>query len=103
MIKWPKKEDIEKVMNALEDEKSWSHGPGLAKTPVDRIKYDMCAQFIIYKREHQLNQRELAQRLEIGEALVSKMLRYQFEEFTIDRFIRYLEKLSIQFEFKRVA
>jgi predicted XRE-type DNA-binding protein len=103
MTKWPKKEDIEEVMKDLDDEKSWSHGPGLAKTPVDQIKYNICAEFIIYKREHHLNQREFAQKLEIGEALVSKILRYQFEEFTIDRLIRYLEKLGVKFEFKRIA
>ena len=103
MSKWPKKEDIDKVMKKLDDESSWSRGPGMAETLVDRIKYDICAEFIVYKREHDLNQRELAQRLEIGEALVSKILRYQYDEFTIDRLIRYLEKLGIKYEFKRVA
>lgn len=101
--KWPKREDIEEVMKDLDDEKSWSHGPGMAKNPVEQIKYDICGEFIIYKREHNLNQRELAQKLEIGEALISKILRYQFDEFTIDRLIRYLETLGIKFKFKRVA
>ncbi len=69
----------------------------------DCIKRDICAEFIVYKREGGINQRELAQKLEINEALVSKILRYQFDEFTIDRLIRYLEKLGIKYEFRRVA
>ena len=103
MSKWPKQEDIKKAMKDLDDETSWSRGPGMAKNHADRIKYDICAAFIVYKREHELNQRELAQKLKIGEALVSKILRYQFDEFTIDRLIRYLDKIGIKYEFRLVA
>ena len=103
MTKWPKKEDINKVTKSRDHESKWSRGPGMAETHADRIKYTICAEFIVYKRDKNLNQRELAQKLEIGEALVSKMLRYQFDEFTIDRLIRYLEKLGIKYEFRRVA
>jgi predicted XRE-type DNA-binding protein len=104
MTKWPKREDIEKVLKRLDA------NPGLYSRTIpedaplaDRIKRDICAELIIYKRENNLNQRELAQKLEIGEALVSKVLRYHFDEFTIDRLIRYLEKLGIKYTFKRVA
>lgn len=103
MPRWPKPEDAEAVMRDLAGSGDWSLGPGMAESVTDRIKYGMCAEFIVYKRENKLNQRELAQKLEISEALVSKILRYQFTEFTIDRLLRYLEKLGIQFEFKRVA
>ncbi|MFZ5931076.1 MAG: XRE family transcriptional regulator [Pseudomonadota bacterium] len=103
MPKWPKPKDINAVTRDAESGDKWSLGPGIAETVADRIKYDVCAEFIIYKRENNLNQRELAQKLEISEALVSKILRYQFTEFTIDRLLRYLEKLGIKYEFRRVA
>ena len=103
MPKWPKRKDIEAVIREDAGASDWSLGPGMAETVADRIKYDVCAEFIIYKRENNLNQRELAQKLEISEALVSKILRYQFTEFTIDRLLRYLEKLGINYEFRRVA
>ena len=103
MTKWPKREDINKVIENQDDESTWSRGPGMVETHADRIKYNICAEFIIYKRDNNLNQRELAQKLEIGEALVSKLLRYQFDEFTIDRLIRYLEKIGIKYEFRKIA
>jgi predicted XRE-type DNA-binding protein len=104
MTKWPKRKAIEKVLKRL-DEDSDLYVQALSDNAshTDRIKRDICAELIIYKREHELNQRELAQKIEISEALVSKILRYRFDEFTIDRLIRYLETLDIQFEFIRVA
>jgi len=42
-------------------------------------------------------------RLDPNSVQVSKILRYQFTEFTIDRLLRYLEKLGIKYEFRRVA
>jgi predicted XRE-type DNA-binding protein len=102
--KWPKQEELDAVLKYFEE------NPGIGGRVitndyplVDRIKRDICAQFIIYKREHEITQREFAQKLGIGEALVSKILRYHFDEFTIDRLIRYLEILKIKFEFRRIA
>ena len=104
MAKWPKREEIEQVLKKLDENPDlYVHVIPKDAPMADRIKRDICAEFIIYKREHDLNQRELAQKLEISEALVSKILRYRFDEFTLDRLIRYLELLGIKFEFKRVA
>lgn len=104
MKKWPKQEDIQEILKSLdENPELYSRAVSKDASAVDVTKRDICAELIIYKREHNLNQRELAQKIGIGEALVSKLLRYQFDEFTIDRLIRYLEILGIKFEFKRVA
>lgn len=103
MPKWPNPKDVEAVMRKTDGGDDWSFGPGMAETVADKIKYDVCAEFIICKRENALNQRELAQKLEISEALVSKILRYQFTEFTIDRQRSYLEKPGMKYEFRRVA
>ncbi|MDO9459446.1 MAG: XRE family transcriptional regulator [Alphaproteobacteria bacterium] len=103
MPKCPKPKDIEAATREHGGGDDWSFGPGMAETVADRIKYDVCAEFIIYKRENNLNQRELAQKLEISKALISKILRYQFAEFTIDSRLRYLEKLGIKYEFWRLA
>jgi predicted XRE-type DNA-binding protein len=104
MKKWPKQENIEAILKRLDENPDlYSRIVPNDAPVVDLIKRDMCAELIIYKREHNLNQRELSQKLEISEALVSKLLRYHFDEFTLDRLIRYLESLNIKFEFKRVA
>jgi predicted XRE-type DNA-binding protein len=104
MTKWPKREEIEKVLKKLdENPELYSRAISSDASQTERIKRDICAELVVYKREHDLNQRELAQKLEISEALVSKILRYRFDEFTLDRLIRYLEILDIKFEFRRVA
>ena len=69
-------------------------------SPVERTKYKLCEKFVIYKREQGLSQKELAETLEIDEALVSKILHYHIKEFTTDRFIKYLAKLYPAIEVK---
>ncbi len=102
--KWPKREEIAKVLKKLDENPDlYSRAVPKDAPVVDLMKRDICASFIVYKREHDFTQRELAQKLEIGEALISKLLRYHFDEFTLDRLIRYAEILGIKFEFKRVA
>ena len=103
-MKWPPREDIEEFLKMLEANPDLG-GRIIPKDapPLDLMKRDLCAQFIIYKRENKLSQRELAQKLEIDEALMSKILRYYFDEFTLDRLIRYLAILGIKFQLKRVA
>ena len=104
MTKWPKREEITKVLKRLnENTDLYSRIVSKDAPLVDQMKRDICAEMIVYRRENKLSQRELAAKLEIGEALVSKLLRYHFDEFTLDRLIRYLEILGIKFEFKRVA
>jgi predicted XRE-type DNA-binding protein len=61
-------------------------------------------EFVKYKNAHKLTQRALAERLGVDEALVSKIIHYSFDDFTIDRLIKYLSTLYPKLEFKvRVA
>jgi predicted XRE-type DNA-binding protein len=92
MTKWPKKEKLNEVMKNLEVADASRMLPKDAST-VDKIKFELCKSFVIYKQENDLNQRELAQKLEIDPALMSKVLHYHIEEFTIDRLVRYLDIL----------
>lgn len=69
---------------------------------ITEIKRSINAELIAYKKEYGLNQRELAAQLEISESVVSKMLKLNLDQFTIDRLIRYCETLGIRFKFKRL-
>lgn len=62
-------------------------------SPVDKIKHSICKQIVIYMNEHKLTQRALAEQLDESEALVSKVVHYHFEEFTIDRLIKFFARL----------
>lgn len=67
---------------------------------VERTKYNLCRQFVIYKRENELSQKELAELVGIDDALMSKILHYHIKEFTTDRLLRYLSKLHPDIELK---
>ena len=93
MTKWPSKREIEEVLKQLEG------APGsrvISKdaSPVDRTKHLICAQFVIYMRTRKISQQELAEKLGIDKAVMSKIVHYHFDEFTIDRLIKYLAILD---------
>lgn len=59
-------------------------------TPVDRIKHDICREFVVYKNSSKITQKALADKIGIDEALMSKILHYNIDEFTIDRLVKFL-------------
>ena len=62
-------------------------------SPVDKVKYHICEKFVIYKNNTKVTQKSLAQRVETDEAIMSKILHYNIEEFTIDRLVKFLAAL----------
>jgi predicted XRE-type DNA-binding protein len=89
---FPSRKEIKRVLAELE------HVEGTRMlhpdaTLVDRIKFEICASFIVYRREQDISQKELAEKLNLDPALMSKILHYRFDDFTIDRLVRLLEIL----------
>jgi predicted XRE-type DNA-binding protein len=62
-------------------------------SPADRTKYDICQKIVAYKNKHKLTQRELAKQIGINESLVSKIIYYKIDEFTVDRLLKFLNLL----------
>lgn len=92
MSKWPKQEDVEAVLKDSKG-KLWSRYQA-DESPTDRVKRGICAEFIKYMRKKEITQRELAKRIGVTEAIMSKITHYHFDEFTIDRLYGYLNKLD---------
>lgn len=90
--KLPSDEVLDK-MRALLEKLPMSRALPPDATPVDRAKFALCAEFVKYKHSTKTTQRDLAKRLGIDEALVSKITHYYYDEFTTDRLIRYLSVL----------
>lgn len=61
---------------------------------VDKLKFELCKQFVIYLREHGLSQIELAKQLEIEPARLNEIVKYRIDLFTVDRLLAYVEKLD---------
>ena len=78
MSKWPSQEELEQVSNRLSKSIASKPLPKDASS-VDRIRYRLCEKFVIYKNSQKISQRELAEKIGINEALMSKILHYHFD------------------------
>lgn len=99
MTKFPSEKELEEVRNRL--------NKGMASRPlpkdtsaVDRAKFHLCEKFVIYKNTHKITQRELAKKVGVNESLMSKILHYHFDEFTVDRLIKYLSEIYPDIDLK---
>ncbi|MBI3793668.1 MAG: XRE family transcriptional regulator [Nitrospinae bacterium] len=60
---------------------------------VEKLKHSLCAEFVKYKNRKKMTQKRLAKELKIDEALVSKIINYSYDEFTVDRLVKYLSTI----------
>ena len=92
MTKFPSDRELKEVRAALDK------GPATRMlppnpSPVERLKFSLCEQFVSHLLDHKLTQRELAEKIGIDESLMSKIVHYNFDDFTIDRLVKYLSVL----------
>jgi predicted XRE-type DNA-binding protein len=67
---------------------------------VDKIKYSICEEILKYKLKHNFTQRQIAEQIGENESLVSKIVHYHIDEFTIDRLLKYLNVIYPDTKFK---
>ena len=92
MTKFPSKKELDEVRAKLDK------GPAsrlLSKnaTSVEKIKYKICEHFVIYINTQKISQKALAEKIGVDDALMSKILHYNFDEFTVDRLLKFLNVL----------
>lgn len=108
MTKFPSEKELKEVRAAL-DKAPVSRMLSPNASSVERLKFSLCEQFVSYLLDHKLTQRELAEQIGIDESLMSKIVHYNFDDFTIDRLVKYLSvlfpkaDLEILVKKKRVA
>ena len=59
----------------------------------ERIKFKLCEDFLLYLKEHDMSQKELADFLGIDKARVSDIIHYRTKDYTLDRLVDWHEKL----------
>lgn len=92
MTKFPSEKELNEVRTKL-DKGPASRMLSPNASSVDRLKYSLCEHFVAYLLDNKLSQRELADKIGIDESLVSKIVHYNFEDFTIDRLVKFLSAL----------
>jgi predicted XRE-type DNA-binding protein len=89
---WPSEKNFKEVKRKMKRGLASQMLPPDA-TPVEKVKQELCAHFIRYKRSEGITQRELARRLDATENRVSEILHYHHRQFTIDRLLGLLSKI----------
>ena len=62
-------------------------------TPLEKLRYEICRQFVIYQRDHDLKCKDLAKLVGVDESLMSKVLRYRHQRFSTDKLVEMLTKI----------
>ncbi|MGH1469140.1 MAG: XRE family transcriptional regulator [Bdellovibrionales bacterium] len=60
----------------------------------DKLKYELCRQFVKYILKNKMTQKELAKEIDIEPARMNEIVRYRIDLFTIDRLLGYAERLK---------
>ena len=80
-------------------EKGWiNKGLTPHATPLEKSKYEICQNILRYKRENNLNKKELAQRIKIKSAKLNHLLFCHIEHFTLDELVLYASELFSPFQ-----
>lgn len=91
-MKFPSEKQLAKMRKKLDKADGSLVLPPHA-TPLEKFRYEICRQFVIYQRKHQLKCKELAKIVGVDESVMSKVLRYRNERFTTDKLIQMLSKI----------
>lgn len=97
MTKFPSEKELKRVREKMSNTIG-SRPLSKNASKVDRIKHKLCERFVLYKNNNKITQRALAEKVGINESLMSKIIHYHFDEFTVDRLVNYLDKIIPDFD-----
>ncbi len=98
-MKYPNKKQIDDLLNSMSDDDFSVLIPDDA-TDVEKIKFELCKNFIVYLREHKMTQVELANLLEVDKSRINWIVKYRIEHFSIDYLYSLLKQLNPKIELK---
>jgi len=89
----PPKSELNKMRKRLEKVEPTRGLPANA-SKADRLKYELCKQFVMHLNREEMSQKELAEKLGIEPARLNEIVKYRIDLFTVDRLLGYLELLN---------
>jgi predicted XRE-type DNA-binding protein len=91
-MKFPSQKELAKMRKKLEKAEGSIVLSPKAST-LDKLRYEICRQFVIYQRDHDLTCKDLAKLIGVDESLMSKVLRYRHDRFSTDKLVEMLLKI----------
>lgn len=88
-------QEFEKYLNQLANPNYQGGSWVLPKkaTLLEKSKYEVCREVLLYQRKHQISDEELAKQMELTLAETEDILYYRISHFTLDRLLTYANKL----------
>lgn len=93
-MKYPDKKRIASIMHKVKKRKMKSTLViDKNASPVDQIKFNICQQIIKFRRDQELLNKEIAEIIGVGPAVVSRILHCEISKFKIDSLLSYFISL----------
>jgi len=64
----------------------------------DRLKYRLCEKFVVYLRENDISQVQLAKKLKVDPSRINEIVKYRIDLYTVDKLMDLAERLDLDFE-----
>lgn len=98
----PTEEQWAELRKAAASVKIWTKILPPGANSLDKTKYDLCRRLLVYMRENDLSQRELAKKLGVVESRVSEAVHYHIGKISLERLYKYHMILDPKFSMKVV-
>jgi predicted XRE-type DNA-binding protein len=99
-MSFPSNKEIQEILKELESVEPTFILDRKNASAVDKIKYDLCREFVIYMISNNMSQVDLADKLGVDKARVNKIVKYRIEVFTIDKLLSLLNIIKPSSELK---
>ena len=90
---FPSQKELERVRKKLSKVEPTRALPKNA-SKTDKLKYELCRQFVKYLLKNKVSQKELAKEIGIQPARMNEIVKYRIDLFTADRLIKYAELIK---------
>ncbi|MDH4467951.1 MAG: hypothetical protein QE271_07825 [Bacteriovoracaceae bacterium] len=95
-MSYPNQERIFKVLDKIKSGKiKATQLIDKSASPIDKMKFNICQAILLFKREHNFSNLELAQILGVGPSVVSRILHCQISKFKVDSLLGHYFSLIV--------
>lgn len=95
------KEELDTICKEIKENDWINRGLDWDATPLEKAKYEICQNLLVYQQDNKISEKELVHKLGISKEQVEYLLFCHVNKFSLDELITYATKLLIPpFELK---